>query len=361
VTVQQAAAGRRFRPDGARKELHRVTGMHKRKFHELMLHRLHEIMLVLEIILLGLFFSPLLVSPRKITIWDLLDPDEALHMAMLAAFVALLLLTTYKVISERYGRWRLNRILRINRRRKVLIVLSSVPFDPPNQGQSFKDYFNWTTPADGIEGVKRLMPLFERIGIPQEMVTFKFSEKVNDNELRECNLFLIGGHEHNSVARRLNDLTLGRAGVIVLKDNKIILPDSSIKETQWKKNQAGTDEPSLDYGLVTRGVNRFISPDGHRPCVMWAFEGVRHWGTLAGIDIVSRIAYRKPYKTLQRRCRALKYRPDNDRFVQFVVSCNVDSAHDIDFDHKIDYVAPYIRETLMRKIGAAVRKYLWLA
>lgn len=330
--------------------------MRGRKVQELLLHRLHEIMLTLEIILLALFFSPWVLSPRPMTIWDFLHLHEALHIIMLLALVLLLALTVYKIASERYDRWRLNRILRINRRHNVLIVLSSIAFHRPAEPLAFKDYFPWTTPTDGVEGIKRLMPLFERIGIPHEKITFKFSEKVNDSDLEECNLFLIGGHEHNCIARKLNNSAANDSGhstSIVLERNQIRLPDLSIKETQWERKADGGNEPCRDYGLVTRGINRATRKDGRRPCVMWAFEGVRHWGTLAGIDIVAQIAYNEHYRKLKRHCPALKQRPSSDAFVQFVVSCDVDAARDLDFAHQIDRLCASLHEETAR-LGMAV-------
>jgi hypothetical protein len=314
--------------------------MRRHRLREMVLHRLHEIMLVLEITLLGLFFGPLVMSAELLTISVFLHPelDQVLHILMLFVLLLLLVLTVYKIASERYERWRLNQILRINRRRRVLIVLSSIAFHPPDQARAFKDYFPWTTPIDGVEGVKRLMPLLERIGIPQERITFKFSEKVNDSDLVDANLFLIGGHEHNCVARQLNNES---SKLIVLEHNKINLPDQSFKVTEWKKSATGVNEPCRDYGLVTRSINR-VRKDGRQPCVMWAFEGVRHWGTLAGIDVLAQIAQNKE---LKRSCPALKQRPHSKEFVQFVVSCEVNAGLDQDFDHKIDYVPPYQRKS----------------
>jgi hypothetical protein len=311
-----------------------------RNLSQLIVERLHEIMLAVEIILLAIFFAePLkfivaaVLGKRDIS-WPAIEVDKLLHALMLLLLLVLLVMTTFMVISESVDRRRVNSILQLNRHHGVTIVLSSIPFSANTA--EFKDYFLSTTPIDGVEGIKLLVPLLQRIGIGPEKITFKFSSRADIADLSMTNVFIIGGHQNNRVAKQLNyDLPVHPnrpPQKIRLADNKIHMRDGRIIETEFVEGL-----PHEDFGLVTRGPNRFsIRPGGGTPCVMWSFEGVRHWGTLSGIDLLAAIAQPGGFKELATHCPDLTRRKlAADEFVQFIARCKVDNQYDLNVDNKI--------------------------
>lgn len=322
---------------------------------------LHEIMLGLEVAASVLFaigqfsvkncsVTALWVSfangraPRcEIDLSNSWDANVVLHSLIAATLVALLFITTVRLFGVQRRQRRINSILRIKRDRGVLFVISSVPFGGHNTSESFKDYFTWTTPQDGVEGVRRLLPLLFEIGVKPEQISVKFSEKVNDEELIRSNLFLIGGHEHNSITERFNrdsipvgDRRAGHPTPMQLDQNQIIQKGSAPLATELRDGV-----PVRDFGLVTRGVNHYtVKPDGSRPCAVWSFEGVRHWGTLSGIDVLAAITSKKCSKRLARQCPGISSSLEDAPLIQFVTQCSVDKEYDLNFDDQIVSVYP---------------------
>jgi hypothetical protein len=320
---------------------------------QLLSNYLHESMLALEIIgavaltwSLGIPVVPALRCEHRIfgACWDgllaRLDALTWVHITNAAVLALLLMFTTAKLFSDYRRRRRINKILRIKRDRDILFVISSIPYGHnEDEGQGgFKDYFTWTTPQDGVEGVKRLLPLLLQIGVQPDQISVKFSEKVNDEELCRSNLFLIGGHQHNAITERFSRDNVpdgqtrpGAPSPMRLENNQILDSSGTAFKTELPKGV-----PVRDYGLVTRGINHYTDkPDGNLPCAVWSFEGVRHWGTLSGIDVLSAIALRKCSKKLVRRCPGLRQRIDKSGVVQFVTECNVDSEYDLNFEDRI--------------------------
>jgi hypothetical protein len=124
-----------------------------------------------------------------------------------------------------------------------------------------------------------------------------------------------------------------------LDQNRIVLEGTKALATELRDGA-----PVRDFGLVTRGVNHYtLRPDGSAPCVVWSFEGVRHWGTLSGIDVLAAITSKKCSRRLAKRCPGIDRKTDDAPLIQFVTQCGVDTEYDLNFDDQIVAAYPFPR------------------
>lgn len=196
----------------------------------------------------------------------------------------------------------LRRFYRFPKKRRVIIVQSAIKNPDP------KEFYRYLAAPDSVEGYKTIWNHLREISHPADQSFLKFAPEVSGEDLK-CDLILIGGYENNSISELLNR----RDRPIFLRDNKIHVRDDPSLVWNVTTNSAG--KIVRDYCLITRVQNPWAADGASRELV--SFEGVRHFGTQAGVEFVTPAVMRR---------KPLSKSKKGDLYI--VVSCVVDDLND---------------------------------
>jgi hypothetical protein len=181
------------------------------------------------------------------------------------------LMSTTTAYAYRYLNQRrpLRQLYKFENGSDVIVIASSLPYEDPDE------YFNYTTAIDGVLCYKGLMDVFNILSFDSGKVKFYLSEGISDAAVLDKHIILVGGRENNQISEKFNQIAERR----FYFDQNTIVDSQKIVPAIHPEIRNG--EIVKDYCLITRTRNIFSNnPDD----VIITFEGIRHFGTIAGVE-----------------------------------------------------------------------------
>ena len=209
----------------------------------------------------------------------------------------------------------IGRLLRRNSKRSVLVIQSAV------RSADKTEYFKYLVTPDCVTGYYHLHERLRDVGYSSEQIFVRFPAELTPDGLSSHDIVLIGGYENNQISADMNSDNQA----VYLENNKIYVRG---KQIPYDIALVG-GSVRKDYCLISRRPNPFAS--GLSDSWIVAFEGIRHYGTEAGIRFLTAHNMRD---AIFAQARAASE-------VYIVISCGVTHVTDSSYslkEIKVEYV-----------------------